>query len=152
MPVQIDYSHGHDLPASVAQQCIQLCNKDSESRKFFTRLADGDGATDEDLDVIVTYATIRDSISWDNMTVIGWATASTWNGRIQLQTFVDQEHREKGIGFSLIACLTFDMPKVEVPVAVFSDACLRIADRLGLNAEQWERKDNEWCLSPKTQG
>ena len=153
MPVLINYCHASSLPASVAGQCEQLCKPNSEMQGLFNRIASGDGATDSDLDVMVSYcATYPHHFEDDVLEVLGWATVSTWNDRLQLQAFVGEEHRKKGLGFSLIACLTFDMPEVKMPVAVFSDECKRIADRLDLNCEQWERKNNEWCLSTEVKG
>lgn len=134
---------GTEVPYTAAAQASELCNQGSEMQRFFDRLVQGE-TSEEDSGVMVSYAYHLDA---DEATVVGWATVSRWRAgnetRLQVQAYVRDDYRQRGVATALFACVTSGLPRSS-EVAVFSDECMRIARRLRLSATQYRRVADGW--------
>jgi GNAT superfamily N-acetyltransferase len=141
-----------EMPALIAVQASSLCWEDSQMQGVFSRIASG-RPTQEDCDIAVSYAVVVDD---DGMSVIGWASIGSWEykgeKRREMQAYVRDDHRRQGIGFSLVAAAAHGMPRSTLPVAVFSEECMRIAQRLGWAVERFICCDDGWVRVAAAEG
>lgn len=87
----------------------------------------------------------------DQLACIAWASASVWDRSLALQAFVREDYRRKGLATALASALVADgILHPEMPLAVFSDECVRIAQRLGFQQIQRYRIcDDGWIRSER---
>lgn len=154
--LQIYARIAHHVPVYVADQCAStLCWEDSESQSLFQRIALLE-LTERERVWMVAYALIESPDWEDEDEVVGWVTVTEWvvgeETRIQVQGYVRRDMRKQGIASALVACLCHDMPKSELPVAVFSKEFFRIAQRRGWRATQYKSVDDGWVAVATTEG
>jgi GNAT superfamily N-acetyltransferase len=141
-----------EMPALAAVQASSLCWAKSQMQGVFGRIAIGQ-PTEEDCDIVVAYAAVIDD---DGLSLIGWASIGTWEykgeKRREMQSYVHDDHRRKGVAFSLVAAASHGMPRSTLPVAVFSEECMRIAQRLGWAAERFIWCDDGWIRTNDVEG
>lgn len=141
-----------DLPEFVAEQCRRLCHDDSEMQCLFGRIASSSVHSHEE-NWIIAYAWTG---GWHGVSVIGWASATDWyvgkETRRQVQMFVADDHRGRGLGTALCVCLGDFATNSTGPVCVFSDEALSIAKRLGWKANQYTSTDDGWIGVSTTDG
>lgn len=140
------------LPAHIAGQAAFLCHEDSEMQSLFNLIASSLTLTDREASMVIAICSDRAD---GEQSVVGWASVGEWfyggESRIQVQAYVHPNYRRKGLGFSLIACASHGMPTSK-PVAVFSDECFRVAQRLRWDAEQWRSVDDGWIRVRRPEG
>lgn len=150
--ISIEVFLAGDVPAQLAGQASSLCHADSEMQTLFHCIASGTPLSDRDAAMVIA---LGHDIADGEQTVIGWASVGEWfyehESRLQVQAYVHPDYRRKGLGFSLIACASHGMP-TRKPVAVFSDECWRVAQRLRWDAEQWRSVDDGWIRVRRPEG
>lgn len=144
--INIHSMQADELPCYLAEQCRNLCWSDSEAQGLFDRIAL--------LSLKPRDYTARIAYCWmtgdddEGPVVVGWAFVWEWQVgdevRVQAQGYVREDYRRQGIAGALCVCLTHDLPKDSLPVAVFSPEFLRIARRLGWNATQYRNTGDGW--------
>ena len=138
-----------NIPHDVLIQACGLCNEGSDNQKVFERVISNAELTDDDYSYVMAYCVECDDVDQE-LQVVGWATVSDWlHGDTTyraIQIAVAPEHRRKGLGTALFAVVSFGLPTSNpVPIAVFSEHCLRMARRLDYGAEQFKRdSSDEW--------
>lgn len=155
--IQIHATTVVNMPGFAAEQCAdELCWDNSESQALFRKISAGQ-VTDRERGWMVGYAVIEPE-RWDDdeYRVIGWVSVTEWTvgeeTRLQVQGYVRREMRNQGIANALVACVCHDMPRTQLPVAVFSTEFLHIAKRRGWNATQYRSVDDGWIAVASTQG
>ena len=146
---EIQQNMAANMSAQLAEECAKLCNPGSEMHNMFDRISVGGELNEKDYEVMVATAIIAPAggeVYYEDLEVVGWASISPWNHGeqtfLQAQAFVDRDYREKGYGIALLAVAAVGMPKTQMPVAVFSRECHRLALRLGWNTHRFERGSN----------
>lgn len=132
------------MPILAASQAVYLCWEDSQMQSVFKRIASSDYDI-KDSFITVSYAAIMVDVA---VHLIGWASVGSWTHedieRLEVQSFVHPDYRTRGLGFSLIACVTYGIPNTNIPVAVFSTECYKIGKRLRWNVQQFKSYENNW--------
>lgn len=135
-----------ELPCFIAEQCRNLCHDGSEMQGLFDRIALL-SLHDSDHAARIAYCWVHGDDD-DGPTVVAWASVSEWRVgeevRIQSQGFVAEGYRQRGLATALCICLTHDLPRDALPVAVFSPEFFRIAQRLKWNATEYTLVDDGW--------
>ena len=110
-------------------------------RGHLTALAAGDvAALPDEFSLAVAYAS-----GDDDMHPIAWASAYFWSGMWQLQVFVHEQYRSRGIGTAVSALLLLDDHLRSGPLAVFHDHCYSIARTLGFqDVRQYKHVNDGW--------
>jgi GNAT superfamily N-acetyltransferase len=87
----------------------------------------------------------------DAIHCLGWASATLWDSSLALQAFVDAEYRGQGLATALASVLVVDgILTRQMPIAVFSDECVRIAQRLRFpDIRRYRRVDDGWVRSER---
>ena len=134
-----------EVPSFIATMCIPLCNMESESQQLFRRVATR-YITPDDRECVMAYAWTDAN---GDVVVIGWATLTYWHvaegdSRPQVNTFVAEGHRRRGLAAALCACISPVVTKVMGPVCVFSPLVSRIAKRLGWDSRCYQSVDDGW--------
>lgn len=82
---------------------------------------------------------------------IGWASATNWDNVMCLQAFVDEDYRSMGLATALASALVVDgILSRDNPIGVFSDECVRIAQRLRFTTIfRYRRVDDGWLRSER---
>lgn len=82
---------------------------------------------------------------------IGWASASLWDKVVCLQAFVAEDFRRMGLASALSSALVVDgLLSQDMPLGVFSDEMVRIAQRLRFrNIQRYRRCDDGWLRSER---
>jgi hypothetical protein len=82
---------------------------------------------------------------------IGWASATDWDRVMCLQAFVDEDFRSMGLATALASALVADgILSRDNPIGVFSDECVRIAQRLRFHTiYRYRRVDDGWLRSER---
>lgn len=144
--LHIDTTSVAHLPRLVAAQCVLLCHEGSEMQDLFSRvwLASCEPHERDWLIAYAWYAPEQDQQS----RVVGWVSLTQWSteGRLlwQMQGFVDESHRNRGIATALCVCITHGVPKDQLPQAVFAEEFGAIARRLGWACSQYKHVDDGW--------
>jgi hypothetical protein len=151
--IQITADIAINIHPHVAEQCAaRLCHDESEMQGVFNRISLL-SLSPREREQMIAYAW---QASDDGQHVIGWVSVSEWvvgnETRIQVQGFVDQEFRERGLASALVACLCHDMPATRLPVAVFSKEFFAIAQRFGWNATRYRYATDGWLGVATTDG
>lgn len=150
--IDIHTDRAMQVPPFIAQQCIPLCHDDSESQSLFRRIAARELAPHE-RDFTVAYAWNHDHGA---VTVIGWATLTTWlvgtELRPQVQCYVALAHRSRRIATALCVCLSDEVSKNTSPVCVFNGFVMSIAKLLGWNAAEYRAIEDGWIRVGDTGG
>lgn len=138
----------------VAEQCAsRLCHAESEMQGVFSRIALL-SLSERERSWMIAYAwqPHEDEVQH----VIGWVSVTEWDvgdeTRIQVQGYVDQDFRERGLANAMVACLCHDMPTTRLPIAVFSKEFFAIALRLGWNATRYRYVTDGWLGVDTTDG
>lgn len=143
MPVLQVFDRPAAIPPAIAQGCVPLTKGiySAEMLDYFNALANGNiGDTPPDLSLAV--ALLEDEA---DMTPIGWASLSLWNSMWQVQGFVHEPYRRRGLASALCSVLLLTHPDRDERIAVFSDHCRRIVTGIGFrNVEQWKAVDDGW--------
>lgn len=152
--IQITADTAVNIHPHVAEQCAaRLCHDESEMQGLFNRtallsLSPREGGW------MIAYA--WQSNEDEVQHVIGWVSVTEWDvgdeTRIQVQGYVDREFRESGLASAMVACLCHDMPKTQLPVAVFSREFFAIAQRFGWNATRYKKITDGWLGVDSTDG
>lgn len=92
---------------------------------------------------------MRDDPYTDLSHCVGWASVTEWDRSAALQVCVDEQYRSMGLGTALISSLVVDgILCRDNPVAVFSDECVRIAQRLRFTTiHRYRQTDDGWIRS-----
>lgn len=135
-----------DMPVYMAEQCAdRLCWKDSEMQGVFRRIA-ARALQPSEHGWQIGCAWKWDEV--DEIVVVAWVSVTDWRvaneNRVQVQGFVAKDMRRRGLASAIVACLAHDMPKTELPIAVFSDRFFAIARRAGWKATQYKSLDDGW--------
>jgi GNAT superfamily N-acetyltransferase len=138
----------------VAEQCAaRLCHDESEMQGVFNRIALL-SLSERERSWMIAYAwqPHEDEVQH----VVGWVSVTEWDvgdeTRIQVQGYVDPAFRERGLASAMVACLCHDMPKTQLPVAVFSREFFAIAHRFGWNATRYKHVTDGWLGVATTDG
>jgi GNAT superfamily N-acetyltransferase len=136
------------FPGWAAQHCRdRLCHDESEMQHLFDRIIQHSLSVQE-RGWMIAFARVQPDYFDDEVEVVGWASLTEWKVgdevRLQVQGFVDEKHRGKGIAGAMVVALCHDMPMHPLPVAVFSPEFFSIAKRLGWNATQYKHVDDGW--------
>jgi hypothetical protein len=80
---------------------------------------------------------------------IGWASATLWDKTMCLQAFVAEDFRRMGLASALACALVVDGALCQdMPIGVFSDETVRIAQRLRFQTiHRYRRCDDGWLRS-----
>lgn len=144
--LHIDTTTVSHLPRLVAAQCVLLCHEGSEMQDLFSRvwLAACEQHERDWLIAYAWYSPEQESAS----RVVGWVSLTQWSteGHLlwQLQGFVDEGHRHRGIATALCVCITHGVPKDQLPRAVFAEEFGAIARRCGWTCSQYKHVDDGW--------
>lgn len=137
-----------DMPECIARQCALLCWEGSEMQGVFNRIATHSLSMNEMLGKFAYAWYTPPDVDGYPIVVAGWVSLTGWQvgDRTvrQLQGYVAPRHRRCGIASALCVCLTHDMPKDELPEAVFSEEFFSIARRLRWRCTQYKRIDDGW--------
>ena len=119
------------MPILAASQAVYLCWEDSQMQSVFKRIASSDYDI-KDSFITVSYAAIMVDVA---VHLIGWASVGSWTHedieRLEVQSFVHPDYRTRGLGFSLIACVTYGIPNTNIPVAVFQPNVIKLVNVCG---------------------
>lgn len=154
MAFSISVSQTHDLPLSVVEQIRDsLTQEASATNDEMRRLAGGMvGGMPADLmpDYPMAIATRLHPYT-GTLDCIGWASATLWDRVLCLQAFVAEGYRNKGLASALASALVVDGHlSQEMPVGVFSDAMVRIAQRMKFqHIHRYRRCDDGWLRSER---
>lgn len=87
----------------------------------------------------------------DSLRCVGWASVTVWERCLALQAFVAEDCRQMGLATALASALVVDsILNKEVPVAVFSDETVKIAQRLRFSEiRRYRLVDDGWILSER---
>lgn len=142
-----------ELPCYIAEQCHALCNPGSEMQGRFQRLSML-SLNESDRAARIAYCWIPGDE--DGPEIVAWACISEWvvgdEARVNVQGFVREDYRKRGVSTALCVCLTHDLPRDKLPVAVFSPEFSRIAKRLGWQATEYRLVDDGWIGVGATDG
>lgn len=129
------------IPPSLAERLVDLSWEGSEMRGYLTLLASGGKDTLPD-EFSMSVASISED---DDMRPIGWASAYFWSGMWQLQVYVHEDYRSRGLGTALSSLLLLDDVVRCGPLAVFHDHCFGIAKTLGFaDVRQYKSVGDGW--------
>lgn len=152
--LQITADIAFNVHPHVAEQCAaRLCHAESEMQGVFSRIALL-SLSQRERAWMIAYAwqPHEDDVQY----VVGWVSVTEWDvgdeTRIQVQGYVSEEFRERGVASALVACLCHDMPAAKLPVAVFSKEFFAIAKRLGWKATRYRHAHDGWIGVETTDG
>ena len=143
-----------NIHPQVAEQCAdRLCHDESEMQGVFRRISLL-SLSDRERSWMIAYAWQPNEDEVQH--VIGWVSVTEWDvgdeTRIQVQGYVDRGFRERGLASAMVACVCHDMPKTQLPVAVFSREFFAIAQRFGWNATRYKNVTDGWLGVATTDG
>ena len=146
MMLNIHTMSAAEVPCYIAEQCRNLCNDGSEMQGVFDRIALL-SLREQDHSARIAYCW-QGGDDDDGPQVVAWASISEWrvgmDTRIQAQGYVHKDYRQRGLATALCICLTHDLPRSSLPVAVFSPEFFRIAQRLKWSATEYTLVDDGW--------
>jgi GNAT superfamily N-acetyltransferase len=154
MAFTIAVSMTDDLPLSVVEQMRDsLTKRGSVTNDEMHRLASGMlGGMPADLMPRYPMAVASRLHPYTgSLDCIGWASATLWDRTLCLQAFVAEDYRRMGLASALASALIVDGHLTrEMPLGVFSDEMVRIAQRLGFqDIQRYRRCDDGWLRSER---
>lgn len=152
MSATITTTRSNELPLSVAETIrSSLTKKGSDTNRDFEEIVQGMLDVRDSLPDYPMSICLRLDPYTDATHCIGWASATLWDQSLALQVFVDPEYRGRGLATALASLLLVDgILTTEMPLAVFSDSTVRIAQRLKFpDIRRYRRVDDGWLRSRK---
>lgn len=153
MSATITTTRSNELPLAVAETILSsLTNQGSDTNKDFERIVNGmlEGGKDSLPDYPMSICLRLDPYT-DALHCIGWASATLWDQSLALQVFVDPEFRGMGLATALASLLLVDgILTTEMPLAVFSDSTVRLAQRMKFpQIRRYRRVADGWLRSER---
>lgn len=141
------------FPVWAAQHCRDhLCWDDSEMQRLFDRIIQH-SLTLQERGWRIAFARVQTGYFDDEVEVAGWVSLTQWTVgdevRLQLQGFVAEKYRGKGVAGAMTVALCHDLP-MHQSVAVFSPEFFSIAKRLGWIATRYKHVEDGWIAVEST--
>lgn len=154
MAFSISVSQTQDMPLSVVEQIRNsLTKRGSVTNEEMHRLASGmTGGMPADMMPDYPMAVATKLHPYTGMLdCIGWASATLWDKVLCLQAFVAEDYRKIGLATALASSLIADgQLSQDMPLGVFSDEMVRIAQRLKFqHIQRYRRCDDGWLRSER---
>lgn len=141
------------FPGWAAQHCREhLCWEGSEMQRLFDR-AIQHSLTPQERGWKIAFARLQPGYFDDEVEVAGWVSLTEWTVgnevRLQVQGFVAEKYRGKGVAGAMLVALCHDLP-MHQSVAVFSPEFFSIAKRLGWIVTQYKHVEDGWIAVEST--
>jgi len=152
MSATITTTRSSELPLSVAETIrSSLTKKGSDTNRDFETIVNGMLEVKDSLPDYPMSICLRLDPYTDALHCIGWASATLWDQSLALQVFVDPEFRGMGLATALASLLLVDgILTTEMPLAVFSDSTVRLAQRLEFpDIRRYRRVADGWLRSER---
>lgn len=119
-----------------------LTNPDSCHSRWLQSLAVGAQSPDMPDDLVYAVASVERDFE---IVVMGWASIYCWVNRPALEAFVAPDFRRQRVASALAAAVVLAAGTPMETVAIFSDACRRIARWLGFEeVVRFKQVDDGW--------